>query len=92
MATKTDDKKKLRTTTFGELDNGMWFVFLGEYLQRGMFDNPKNPVRYVKISDRRYINALALINGKLPPKSRLTKIAHHINAIDHAVVICPRGF
>ena len=91
-AKKEATEKKPATTTFGEIAHGTWFVLLGDYLQRGMsYDKPKRPMRYVKISDRRYINALSLINGKLPPKNRLKQIAHSLSS-NHAVIICSRGF
>lgn len=86
------EKKKLRVTTFGELPVGMWFVNYGEYLQRGMFDIPKSPVRYVKVSDRRYINAHSLIKGKIPPESRIKQVAHHDLSSNNLVIICPRGW
>jgi hypothetical protein len=85
-------EKKLKSTTFGSLPKGMWFVLLGDWLQRGMYpDKPKSPVRYVKVSDRRYINAHSLINGKIPPESRIKQVAHQLSS-NHVVVICPRGW
>ena len=85
-------KKKPRITAFGDLPFGMWFVKYGEYLQRGMFDNPRSPVRYVKVSDRRYINAHSLIKGKVPPESRLKQVVHHDLSSSHLVIVCPRGW
>ena len=84
-------KKNLRTTVFGDLRVSEQFVFLGEYLQRGMFDNPKNPRVYVKVSPRMYIEARMLENGKIP-KERLKDIARKTST-NHIVVISPKkGF
>lgn len=85
-------KKAPKLTTFDELHYGMWFVLYGDWLQRGMYpDKPESPVRYVKVSDRRYINAHSLINGKIPPERRLRQIVHRLSP-NHLVIVCPMGW
>ena len=76
-------------TLFGELRIGEHFVFLGEYLQRGMFDNPKEPRAYVKVSPLMYIEERMLEKGKIP-KERLKDIARKTSA--NHVVITPSKY
>jgi len=81
-------KKDMRTTTFGELRIKEPFIFAGEYLQRGMFDNPKEPMRYVKVSPRMYIEERMLEHGRIP-KERLKDIARQTSTV-HVVIIKKR--
>jgi hypothetical protein len=81
-------KKEMRTTTFGELRMKEPFMFVGEYLQRGMFDNPKQPMWYVKVSPRMYIEERMLEKGRIP-KERLKDIARQTTT-NHAVIIKKR--
>lgn len=82
-------KKKLYTTVFGELRIGDHFVLEGEYLQRGMFDNPKKPIVRVKVSPRMYIEARMLEKGRIP-EERLKDVARKTSTT-HLVIVCPRG-
>jgi len=81
-------KKKVYTTVFGELHIGDKFVFFGEYLQRGMFDNPKTPIIRVKVSPKMHIEARMLEKGKIP-KDRLKDIAYKTET--NHIVIAYRG-
>ena len=82
-------KKDMRSTFFGEIKVGTKFIFAGDYLQRGMFDNPKNPMVHVKVSPRMYIEARMLEKGKIP-KDRLKDIARKTTT-NHLVIISPKG-
>jgi hypothetical protein len=77
------------TTQFGDIRIGDHFVLAGEYLQRGMFDNPKVPIMRVKVSPRMYIKARMLEKGKTP-KERLKDVAYKLE-VDHLVIVYPRG-
>jgi hypothetical protein len=81
--------KKLRTTVFGDIRIGDHFVFMGEYLQRGMFDNPKKPIIRVKVSPLMHIEARMLEKGKIP-NERLKDIAYKTST-NHAVIVYRRG-
>jgi hypothetical protein len=80
---------KRKTTVFGDLRIGDHFVFMGEYLQRGMFDNPKKPIIRVKVSPQMHIEARMLEKGKIP-KERLKDVARKTSTT-HVVIIYSRG-
>ena len=81
---------KDKTVPFKELDEGMWFIFKDPATADRL--SPRDPHKYIKLSDRRFVTAHEyeprIKIGKNPRKS----VVRQIGSINTLVIVQPLGW